>query len=99
MSEWKPLSALPDLRRVGLIALDTETKDGGLLAHRGSAWPWGDGHICGVSVAYRAEGENPIPLFPDPTSGFAEFRSRPGLAVAARPHRGWHLFCYAEWAL
>jgi DNA polymerase I-like protein with 3'-5' exonuclease and polymerase domains len=57
MSEWKPLSALPDLRRVGLIALDTETRDGGLLAGRGSAWPWADGYICGVSVAYRAEGE------------------------------------------
>ena len=29
MSEWTPLSALPDLRRVDIIALDTETRDGG----------------------------------------------------------------------
>jgi DNA polymerase I-like protein with 3'-5' exonuclease and polymerase domains len=64
MSEWKPLSALPDLRRVGIIALDTETKDGGLLAGRGSGWAFGDGHICGVSVAYRAEGAIRAHYFP-----------------------------------
>jgi DNA polymerase I-like protein with 3'-5' exonuclease and polymerase domains len=57
MSAWVPLSELPDLRRVGIIALDTETKDGGLLADRGSGWPWGDGYICGISVAWRAEGD------------------------------------------
>jgi DNA polymerase I-like protein with 3'-5' exonuclease and polymerase domains len=55
MSDWQPLPALPDLRRVGIIALDLETKDGGLLAGRGSAWPWGDGYICGVSIAYHSE--------------------------------------------
>ena len=53
--DWQAPSELPDLRRVGLIALDTETKDGGLAVDRGSAWPWGDGYICGLSVAYRAE--------------------------------------------
>jgi hypothetical protein len=57
MSDWQPLPALPDLRQVELIALDTEERDGGLLADRGSAWPWRDGHICGISVAYRGEGE------------------------------------------
>ena len=31
---------LPDLRRVGIVALDTETNDEGLRADRGSAWPW-----------------------------------------------------------
>jgi hypothetical protein len=55
-SEWLPPAELPDLRRAGVIALDTETNDAGLLAKRGSSWPWGDGHVCGVSVAYRAEG-------------------------------------------
>ena len=25
----------------------------GLAADRGSAWPWGGGYVCGVSVAYR----------------------------------------------
>jgi DNA polymerase I-like protein with 3'-5' exonuclease and polymerase domains len=63
-TEWQPLPALPDLRRVGIIALDTETKDGGLLADRGSGWPWADGHICGVSVAYRAEGTIRSHYFP-----------------------------------
>jgi DNA polymerase I-like protein with 3'-5' exonuclease and polymerase domains len=56
MSDWCPLTELPDLRRAGLIALDLETRDGGIAAERGSAWPWGDGHICGVSTAYRADG-------------------------------------------
>jgi len=54
--DWQPPTDLPDLRRVGVIALDLETRDGGLLADRGSAWPWGDGYICGVGVAYRIEG-------------------------------------------
>ena len=56
MSDWRPLPALPDLRRVGGISLDTETKDGGLASDRGSGWPWGDGYICGVSAAYHGEG-------------------------------------------
>jgi hypothetical protein len=55
MSAWSPLSELPDLRRVSIIALDTETKDGGLLAGRGSGWAWGDGYVCCISVAWRAE--------------------------------------------
>ena len=54
-NNWRPPHELPDLRRAGTIALDTETRDGGLLADRGAAWPWGDGHICGVSIAWRAE--------------------------------------------
>ena len=45
--------ALPDLRRVGLIALDIETNDVGLRSERGSSWPWRDGHVAGVSVAWR----------------------------------------------
>src|SRR5262249_27600937 len=52
-SNWKPPSELPDLRNVEIVALDTETKDAGIRAERGSAWPWGDGYVCGVSVAYR----------------------------------------------
>src|SRR5262245_37027754 len=64
MSDWKPVPTLPDLRHVDTIALDTETKDGGLLTDRGSSWPWGDGYICGVSVAYRAEGTIRAHYFP-----------------------------------
>ena len=47
-----------------IIALDTETKDDGLLANRGSGWPFGDGYVCGVSVAYRAGGEIRAHYFP-----------------------------------
>ena len=63
-ADWQAPTELPDLRRVGIIALDTETKDGGLLANRGSGWPFGDGYICGVSVAYRADGEIRAHYFP-----------------------------------
>src|SRR6516162_5819637 len=61
---WRSPSELPDLRRVDLIALDTETRDDGLLADRGSAWPWRSGYICGISVAYRAGGEIRAHYFP-----------------------------------
>ena len=64
-ADWRSPAELPDLRRVGLIALDTETMDGGgLIANRGSGWPWGDGYICGISVAYRADGEVRAHYFP-----------------------------------
>jgi DNA polymerase I-like protein with 3'-5' exonuclease and polymerase domains len=55
-TEWKPLTALPDLRNVGRITLDVETKDDGLIDNIGSGWPWGGGYVCGVSVAWRANG-------------------------------------------
>jgi putative DNA primase/helicase len=65
MSEhWTRVSALPDLRRIDSIALDLETKDGGLLAGRGSAWPWRGGYICGIGVAYRADGDIRSHYFP-----------------------------------
>ena len=63
-TDWHPLPALPDLRRVDIIALDTEERDEGLLAGRGSGWVWGAGHICGISVAYRAEGNIVAHYFP-----------------------------------
>ena len=50
-TNWQIPRELPDLRRVGIVALDTETKDEGLRADRGSGWPWRDGHVCGISVA------------------------------------------------
>ena len=52
-ANWQTPQELPDLRRVGTIALDTETNDEGLRADRGSAWPWRGGYICGISVAWR----------------------------------------------
>jgi DNA polymerase I-like protein with 3'-5' exonuclease and polymerase domains len=53
MTDWTPPTELPDLRRVGRIALDLETKDNRLQAKKGSGWPFHDGHICGISVAWR----------------------------------------------
>jgi hypothetical protein len=61
---WQPPAELPDLRRVGIVALDLETKDDGLLAERGSGWPWGGGYICGLSIAYHADGEIRAHYFP-----------------------------------
>jgi DNA polymerase I-like protein with 3'-5' exonuclease and polymerase domains len=63
-SEWRAPTELPDLRRAGIIALDTETNDEGLRADLGSAWPRRGGYICGVSVAYRADGEIRAHYFP-----------------------------------
>ena len=54
---WQTPQELPDLRRVGIVALDTETQDEGLRDERGSSWPWRDGHVCGISVAWRADGD------------------------------------------
>ena len=54
-TNWKVPTELPDLRRAGVIALDTETRDDTLAADRGSGWATRQGQLCGVSVAYRAE--------------------------------------------
>jgi hypothetical protein len=56
-ANWQPPQELPDLRRVGIVALDTETNDEGLRAGCGSAWPWRGGHVCGVSLAWHEGGE------------------------------------------
>src|SRR6516164_5075282 len=97
MSDWQPLSALPDVRRVGTIALDTETKDGGLAADRGSAWPWGDGYVCGVSAAYHAEGTVRAHYFPirhpdspnfDPAQVFQWVRDHAAAGVRFVTHNG-----------
>src|SRR3954453_16634822 len=57
MSDWRAPHELPDLRRVDTSALDAETRDAGLQADRGSSWAWGDGHVAGISVAWRAGAE------------------------------------------
>ena len=56
-ANWQTPRELPDLRRVGIVALDTEENDEGLRADRGSGWPWRGGHVAGISVAWRADGE------------------------------------------
>ena len=63
-TDWQVPAELPDLRRAGMVAVDTETKDGGLLAERGSGWPFDDGYLCGISIAYRADGEICAHYFP-----------------------------------
>jgi DNA polymerase I-like protein with 3'-5' exonuclease and polymerase domains len=80
---WQPPTDLPDLRRAGIVALDTETNDEGLRTDRGSAWPWRGGYVCGISVAYRADGDIRAHYFPlrhpdsanfDPAQVFAWLR-------------------------
>jgi DNA polymerase I-like protein with 3'-5' exonuclease and polymerase domains len=45
-------------------ALDIETKDDRLRVNLGSGWPFGNGCICGISVAYRADGDIRAHYFP-----------------------------------
>lgn len=52
-SGWEPPTELPDLRRVGLVALDRETKDDGLAAGRGPGWAVRAGYTAGIGVAWR----------------------------------------------
>jgi DNA polymerase I-like protein with 3'-5' exonuclease and polymerase domains len=49
------LTDLPDLRNVGLLACDLETRDDRLREEKGTGWPFRQGYICGASIAYRAE--------------------------------------------
>jgi hypothetical protein len=56
-ANWQTPRELPDLRRVGIVALDAETRDEGLRDKRGSSWPWRGGHVCGVSLAWHEGGE------------------------------------------
>ena len=53
---WTPPTTLPDLRRVGVVGLDTETKDERLAAGLGSGWFCAAGYVCGFSVAYHEDG-------------------------------------------
>jgi hypothetical protein len=61
--DWNP-PTLPDLRNVGVLSIDTEEKDDGLAADLGPGWPWRGGYVCGVSVAYRINGETHAHYFP-----------------------------------
>jgi DNA polymerase I-like protein with 3'-5' exonuclease and polymerase domains len=64
MAKWHALTQLPDLRRVGIIAFDTETRDDRLRVDKGSGWPTGEGYICGVSIAYHEDGAIRAHYFP-----------------------------------
>jgi DNA polymerase I-like protein with 3'-5' exonuclease and polymerase domains len=54
-TDWQLPTELPDLRRAGIVAIDVETRDDGIHANRGSAWPWRGGYVCGISVAWRSD--------------------------------------------
>ena len=88
-ANWQSPTELPDLRRVGIIAIDTETNDEGLRADRGSAWPWRGGWICGISVAWREGGEIRaiyIPMrHPDTATISIPPRSTAGSRITSRP--------------
>ena len=84
-ANWQIPRELPDLRRVGIVALDTETNDEGLRADRGSAWPWRGGYICGISVAWRDDGDIRAQLFPAAPSRQRELRTRERHPLAERP--------------
>jgi DNA polymerase I-like protein with 3'-5' exonuclease and polymerase domains len=64
VTDWRRPDTLPDLRHVGLLGLDSETDDRRLQAGLGSGWATGEGHIVGVSVAHRAEGNIHAYYFP-----------------------------------
>ena len=81
-ANWQTPRELPDLRRVGIVAIDTETNDEGLRADRGSS----------LAVARRsclrhqrrlARGRRDArDLHPDAPSRHRQFRSRSGLSLA-----------------
>ena len=81
---WQTPQELPDLRRVGTVALDTETNDAGLQADRGSSWPWRGGYVCGICVAWRDDGDIRAIYVPAAPSRQRQFRSRAGLPLARR---------------
>jgi hypothetical protein len=56
-TDWQAPKELPDLRRVGTISIDLETKDDGIREGRGSSWPWRGGHISGINIGWSEEGD------------------------------------------
>jgi DNA polymerase I-like protein with 3'-5' exonuclease and polymerase domains len=58
-SFWTPPTELPDLRQHKLIALDRETRDDGLNKNMGPGWALGNnwGYVCGVSIAWKEDGQ------------------------------------------
>lgn len=55
VSDWKPVSELPDWRGRPILAIDTEERDNGLANDKGSSWAWAtgrpaEGYIAGITV-------------------------------------------------
>lgn len=49
-SNWEYPEEFPELSKADLVAIDTETRDPGLIEF-GPGWPYRDGNLVGVSVA------------------------------------------------
>ena len=56
-ANWQTPRELPDLRRVGIVALDTETQRRGPARRSRLGLAVARRHVCGISVAWRADGE------------------------------------------
>lgn len=73
-STWTVPASIPDLGRVPVVAIDTETQDKGLESKSGPGWAHKFGHIAGVSAAWRnSEGQIQkvyLPLRHPDTSNF-----------------------------
>lgn len=54
-SDWEPPNELPDLSREQEVAIDTETRDNSLSKNYGPGFYKKDGHIAGISMAWRNE--------------------------------------------
>lgn len=82
-SDWEVPTELPDLSRVGLVAIDTETRDLGLETGRGPGWVYRSGHVAGFSVAWFAGNDVRsiyVPLRHPDTSNFDPVVARKWLA-------------------
>ena len=53
---WRPPAELPDLTRMDVVSLDTETCDPHLKEH-GAGWCRSDGYVVGASLAWPEEGK------------------------------------------
>lgn len=55
-ASWLPPAVLPDLTRMDIVSLDTETSDPN-LKEKGAGWCRNDGYIVGISAAWPEEGK------------------------------------------
>ena len=85
-SDWTTPTELPDLRHVGRVALDRETRDDGLAANSGPGWAIGAGCVTGVSVAWR-EGEQIRSFYAPTAHPDSECFSRERVAQWERDHQ------------
>ena len=80
-SDWQMPTELPDLRRVGVVALDTETKDEGLRADRRSGLAVAR-RICLRRQRCLPRGRrHSLTLFPAAPPRHRQLRSRTGLRL------------------